>query len=350
MTQNNIEDKQNKIVININWKKIEINKYYQKTGVIIKDWERIRTSKNASKFKIPYIVLKHEIKKIVNKLNQKNNWIFLIEDSFFIKLFDLLNFEENVWLTRKQKKEFILQIIKWILNKIYRKLNKYVSYEIDYIKSTDNDVRFKYEIVIRVNKRDNEVLWLKLKDDKIYENIIEIKNFDDLAKYFEIEDIKNLEKEIEIIDKKIKEEKDKIIVNILKKEKIEKQEQLNKQKKNLLEKIFKEFEKKVDNIPYIYQRIYHLYSRDNTWKEYNYSGLTVKISWIDNITEDDIEINPSSILKLNNLEAEVITKLVEKLKNEYKDIYIFRNPNTWNKCFEYEYEWIIHKFYPDFIF
>jgi len=352
LSKENIEsdNTKNKIVININWKKIIINKFYKKIATIIEDWKKNKIDRNMNKFKIPYVVLKQGIKQIVNDLNYRNNWVFLIDESFWVELFDKLSFNENVWLTRQQQKDFILQIIKWILNKIYRSLNKEIRYKIDCIKEDDEDVKFEYEIIIKANKNNNEIFWLKLKNNKRFDNIIEIKDFNDLAEYFEIEDINKLEKEIEELDKEIERQTNKVFIDVPKKQKNDKQEKLNEQKENLLEKIFKEFEKKINNIPHLYHRIYHLYSRDNTWKEYNYSDLTVKVSWINSITEDNIEINPSSILKLNNLEAEVITKLVEKLKEEYKDIYVFRNPNTWNKCFEYEYEWVIHKFYPDFIF
>jgi len=47
-------------------------------------------------FTIPYLVLKNDIKDVINELNHKNNGVFIIDDSFFINLFRYLTFSENV--------------------------------------------------------------------------------------------------------------------------------------------------------------------------------------------------------------------------------------------------------------
>jgi len=139
-----------------------------------------------------------------------------------------------------------------------------------------------------------KVFEMKLKDNVKNDFIIEIRNKDDLYKYFEI-DKENPLQEIFF--------------------------------KRLLEQIG------CDDYNYLYQRIYHVFNIDSQGNKHDYGNLTVNI---DDKLNKKVEFKPSSIIKLNNLEAKVIDRLIEKIKEvkdkngdkKYKEIYIFRNPNS----------------------
>lgn len=365
--------------IEINNQKIWFNKEYIKVSKKIEDWDITRNNNlsNNDKINIPYIILKPYIENIVNDLNisDNNKAVFDIKESFFTKLLSEIIFKENTWMNRWEQKKFILSIIKNILNTIYHKIHKENNFEIDYIEENDEDISFDYNITIKTDwNDDNEFFWLKLKEDKKFENIIELKD-DNLSDWFEMEDDKNIEiykkifDEVKNLENKRKQNKEILnkLDNLIEKKQIweneaddisdinslkNKIQNLENQQNNELKIIFENHFEKDWKQEHLYKRLFHFYNKDKSWNESDFEWFTV-FKDIEKLKKDDIEISPSSILQLNNYETKIINEIIKKMKEkeQYKEVHLFRNPPSWNKYFVYKNkDWWISKFYPDFIF
>lgn len=357
--------------------KISFNNEYYKKSKRLNNWEIFinNIDKNKDKININYLVLDKEFINIVSDFNSNinNKVIYNIDIDFFKELYSKISFYQNVWMNLNEKKIFIKTIIKNILNSIIHKLNKEISFEIKYINNNDKDISFDYYVWLKHEKQDwNKIFWLELKEDKKYSNIIEIRN-NNFWDWFNLDDDKNINIYQELYDKikKLdnKREQNKQLLNeldiLINKNIItesewdelssidnleEKIENLKNQRNNKLKGIF---DKSFDiwwKKEHLYKRLYHFYNKESSWLEKDFDWLTI-LKNEKNIKKENIEIYPNSILILNNYEAEIINQIINDYKSIYEEIHFFRNPPNWEKYFIYKNkDWLISKFYPDFIF